>query len=96
MTIDGTNAPAEQRPARPGLGERLALWGMAMMLAIIVGLVLRITLDPLVGRQAARTIAKGLSLAVVFEVGSGVRSVRSFLTTASLSVAALAAFDWWY
>jgi hypothetical protein len=97
MTYDATDAPAQHRPTPPGLGERLALWGMAIILSMLGGVVLMFILDPLVGQQAARTIAKGISLAVLFEVGNGVRSVRSFLATASLSVAALAAFEWlWY
>jgi hypothetical protein len=96
MTIDGSNAPAEHRPPPPGLGERLALWGMAVILGIFVGVVLRLALNPLVGQRAAHTIARGISLAVALEVGSRVRSVRLFLSTASLLVAAGAAFDWLY
>lgn len=96
MMNDGTDAPAELRPTQPGLGERLAMWGMALILGIIVGVVLRITLNPLVGQQAARTIAKGLSLAVVLEVGNGVRSIRSFLTTAGVCLVAFSAVEWWW
>jgi len=96
MTSDGTDTPAEHRPAQPGWGERLALWGMAGILSTILFLVLMFVLDPLVGRKPAHAVAKGLSMAVLFEVGYGVRSIRSFLVTAAVFLAAFSVYEWWW
>jgi hypothetical protein len=95
MTNEGTGAPAEHRPTQPGWVERLSLWGMAVILGIFVNIVVLLALEPLVGRHPARAVATGLGMAVLFEVGHGPRSLRSFLRFAGVCLVAASALEWW-
>jgi ABC-type Mn2+/Zn2+ transport system permease subunit len=95
MTNDGTDTPAEQRPAQPGWGERLALWAMVAIFAMIGSLFLRLALQPIVGEGPAHAVSRGLCLAVFIQLGRGDRSIRAFLETSAVCMAAAAAAEWW-
>src|SRR5688572_17073052 len=94
MTNDATDAPAERPQARPGWGERLAWGGFALVVMMVVHLALLISLPPLVGRDAGRTMAKGLSAGVFLFVLYGPYTLRSFSGYAAFFLAFWAVCAW--